>query len=517
MKSTLNTKTVLNMTAAMAAAMLIPARLEAQERQTRRQERRQERPNIVLILADDQGYGDAGFMGATKIRTPRMDQLAEEGVVFTDAHSGSAVCQPTRYGILTGRGYWRADRPQGSYFNEDETFLPQVLRDNGYNTAMFGKWHLGFEMEHDVEGEEEWNGRWGQGPNSIGFDYYFGMPNSHAQPPFVFLENEHIYQHDPEDPIVRLKNREQDWLYTWDSGGSTGAAAAHQACDMDRLDLILAERAEQWIAEQPRDEPFFLYMSFFAPHVPFTIAEEFRGTSEAGQLGDYMHQLDYATGMVLDALDKHGLRENTLVIYTSDNGGVYIFGEPHGELGSLELGHRSMGPLLGLKTDTWEGGHRVPFIARWPGRIPEGAVSEHLLALEDLFATFAAAADIRLPRNAAPDSFNQLPLFRYPDVPTPIRTEMIYSGRSRALRHGDWVYLPEPGSGGLFGTFYLERFGYENSDFEGNVRREDAPPAQLYNLREDLAQSRNLYHEKPEMVKFMEARFREIMRQRKSR
>ena len=513
MNTDMTSKWIMNMTAAVTAAMLTPARLEARQPNARQQNR----PNIVLILADDQGYGDASFMGATKIQTPRMDRLATEGVVFTDAHSGAAVCQPTRYGILTGRGYWRAERPQGTYFIEDEIFLPQVLKDNGYNTAMFGKWHLGFVREHDVEGEHEWNGRWTKGPNWIGFDYFFGMPNSHAQPPFVFLENERIYQHDPQDPIIALKNRTQDWLYTWDSGGSAGAAAAHEACDMDRLDLILAERAEQWILDQPDDEPFFLFMSFFAPHVPFTIAEEFRGTSEAGQLGDYMHQLDYATGMVLDTLEKHGLAENTLVIYTSDNGGVYIYGEPHGELGSLELGHRSMGPLLGLKTDTWEGGHRVPFIARWPGNIPAGATSDHLLALEDLFATFAAAANITLPRNAAPDSLNQLPLFQYPDVPTPIRTEMIYSGRGRALRHGDWVYLPDQGSGGLFGTFYLERFGYENSDFDGNVRREDAPPAQLYNLRDDLVQSRNLYHDEPEMLKFMEARFREIMRQRKSR
>ena len=475
------------------------------------------RPNIVLMLADDQGYGDASFMGATKLQTPRMDQLAREGVIFSDAHSGSAVCQPTRYGILTGRGYWRAERPQGTYFIENEIMLPQVLKDNGYNTAMFGKWHLGFVREHDVEGEHDWNGRWAKGPNWIGFDYFFGMANSHAQPPFVFLENEHIYQHDPADPIIPLENREQEWLYTWDSGGSTGAAAAHEACDMDRLDLILAERADQWMGEQTQDTPFFLFMSFFAPHVPFTIAEEFRGTSEAGELGDYMHQLDYATGMVLDALEKHGFADNTLVIYTSDNGGVYILGEPHGEMGSLELGHRSMGELLGLKTDTWEGGHRVPFIARWPGKIPAGTQSDQLLALEDLFATFAAAANITLPRNAAPDSYNQLPLLLNPEVPIPIRTEMIYAGRGRALRHGDWVYLPDRGSGGLFGTFYLERFGYEHSDFDGNVMREDAPPAQLYNLRDDIAQSRNLYYEEPEMAAFMAARFEEVMRQRKSR
>lgn len=508
----INSKSRVVIAAAMAAGCLFTPNADAQRRNEA-----VSRPNIVLILADDQGYGDAGFMGATKLQTPRMDQLAREGVHFTDAHSGAAVCQPTRYGILTGRGYWRADRPVGTYFTENEIMLPQVLKDNGYNTAMFGKWHLGFEMKHDVEGENEWNGRWGKGPNWIGFDYFFGMPNSHAQPPFVFLENEHIYKHDPSDPIVRLETREQEWLYTGDSGGSTGAKSAHEACDMDRLDLTLAERADQWLGKQSPDKPFFLFMSFFAPHVPFTIAEEFRGTSEAGDLGDYMHQLDHATGMVLDALEKHGFAENTLVIYTSDNGGVYIYGEPHGQMGSLELEHRSMGPLLGLKTDTWEGGHRVPFIARWPGKIPAGKTSDNLLALEDLFATFAAAANIPLPRNAAPDSKNQLPLLLHPEGTPPIRSEMIYSGRARALRHGDWVYLPYQGSGGLFGTFYLERLGYTNSDFDGNTQREDAPPAQLYNLRDDLAQSRNLYQENPAMAAFMKARYDEIMRQRKSR
>ena len=502
---------------AIIAAVIAACVLMTQQASAQRQKKAEPRPNIVLILADDQGYGDAGFMGATQLQTPRMDQLAREGVFFTDAHAGAAVCQPTRYGILTGRGYWRADRPEDTYFTENEITLPQVMKDNGYNTAMFGKWHLGFDVEHDVEGEDEWNGRWGKGPNWIGFDYFFGMPNSHAQPPFVFLENERIYKHDPADPIRRLEKREQEWLYTWDSGGSAGAKAAHEACNMNRLDLILAERAEKFIGEQTAEKPFFLFMSFFAPHVPLLAAEEFRGTSKAGELGDYMHQLDHATGMVLDALEKHGFAENTLVIYTSDNGGVYIYGEPHGQMGSLELGHRSMGSLLGLKTDTWEGGHRVPFIARWPGKIPAGKSCDQLLALEDLFATFAAAANITLPRNAAPDSINQLPLLLHPEGMPAIRNEMIYAGRDRALRHGDWVYLPYQGSGGLFGTFYLERLGYTNSDFEGNTQRVDAPPAQLYNLREDLAQTRNLYLENPAMVAFMQARYEEIMRQRKSR
>ncbi len=478
------------------------------------------KPNIVFMMADDLGYGDLSCYGATLLQTPNIDRLCRQGVRFTDAHTPSAVCQPTRYGLLAGRYYWRAKRTEpGYYFQDGEILLPQVLKDNGYNTAAFGKWHLGWGPG-DPHGEEYWNREdLNPGPNTTGFDYYFGVPQSHAQPPFVFVENNQIYRRDPQDPLTIHKPRQRDWKWTGDSGGSAGAQAAHNACDYDRLDLTLAERASDWIAQQSQEKPFFLYLPFYAPHVPLLPSAEFRGSSRAGVYGDFIQQLDAAVGMVLGALTEHGFDDNTIVVFTSDNGGCHIVGRQYGLEEAVELGHRSCGQFLGLKADCWEGGHRVPFMVRWPGKIPDGTSCGKLLSLTDMFATFAAAAGIKLPRNAAPDSLNQLPLLQNPIGTPAIRTEMVYSGRGHALRSGDWVYLPYAGPGGLFGTtFYWDEFGYVNTDYdhEGNLKK-DHLPAQLYNLADDPYQTTNLFEKYPEIVAFMKARYDELMRQAKSR
>jgi len=487
--------------AAALASMLLVTAADAQ-RET------EPRPNIVLMLVDDLGYGDVGFMGATKIRTPNIDRLAAEGVYLTDAHAPGAVCQPTRYAVLTGRNYWRAPRTgNGFYFQDNEVLMPQVFRDHGYATAMFGKWHLGWGLDRQWP-EGMWDAPISHGPNQAGFDYSFAQASGHEWPPFVFIENDRVYKGNPADPLIITRENPEYWPYAGGQGASHGAAAAHAAYDVTRLDLEIARRAVDWLREQ--EKPFFVYLPFFAPHVPLMPSEEFKGTSEAGLLGDFIQQLDYAVGIVLDALDELGLAENTLIVFTSDNGGCYI-------QSAMDAGHHSMGPILGLKGDTWEGGHRVPFIARWPERIPAGTRSDHLLSLTDLFPTFAAASGVTLPRHAAPDGLNQWPLWQQPALPVSIRNEMIYDGRSKGLRHGDWIYFPFQGAGGLFGTFYLEQMGYANSDFDGNTLRPDAPPAQLYNVREDLAQTTNLYHQHPEIVAFLDARFREIMRQNRSK
>ena len=469
------------------------------------------KPNIVLLLADDLGFGDVGCYGATLLKTPNIDKLAAEGVKFTDAHAPAAVCQPTRYGILAGRYHWRAQRTEPAlYFAENEILLPQVLKDNGYNTAAFGKWHLGWGSGQP-NNDAFWNGEITPGPLDTGFDYYFGVPHSHSQPPFVFIENTRIYKGDPADPLRLNKEQPSHWKHTMNSGGSAGAKAAHEACDMDRLDLTLAERASDFIAKQTKEKPFFIYLPFYAPHVPILPAKEFQGASQAEALGDFVQQLDHAVGMVMEALKKHGFDENTLVIFTSDNGGCHI-------VETMALGHNSSGPWLGLKTDTWEGGHRVPFIARWPGKIPADTTCDRLLSLTDLFPTFAAASGILLPKNAAPDGLNMLPLLEHPIDTPAIRTEMVYSGRGRALRSGDWVYMPYNGSGGLFGTFYFEKFGYSNSDHDAKGQLLDAAqPEQLYNLKDDPRQSTNVANKYPEVARQMAARFAEISRQAKSR
>lgn len=469
-------------------------------------------PNIILMLADDLGYGDTGFMGATKIKTPNIDRLAREGIHFTDAHSSGSVCQPTRYGILSGRYYWRRGKVEpGYYFQEGEILLPEVLRQSGYTTAMFGKWHLGWGRANDLA-KDVWNGPIRPCPNDAGFDYSFAQASGHEWPPFVFIENDRVYKGDPDDPVIMSDKSPAYWPYAGGQGSSHGAKAAHDAYDVTRLDLTMAERSIEWMKEQEAaGKPFFVYLPFFAPHVPLMPSDKFKGTSEAGLLGDFIQQLDAAAGMVLDYLEQSGLAENTLVVFTSDNGGCYI-------QEAMDLGHRSMGTLLGLKGDAWEGGHRVPFIARWPGRIPAGASCDKLLSLTDLFPTFVAAARIILPRNAAPDGLNQLPLLQHPQGAPAIRDSMVHMGKgAAALRSGDWVYLPLSGSMGLFGTFYLEQMGFTSSDFNGNELRPDAPPAQLYNLGRDLGQSTNVYQAHPEIAAQMDERLKEMMRQSKSR
>ncbi|HBQ65091.1 MAG TPA: arylsulfatase [Clostridiales bacterium] len=469
------------------------------------------RPNIILMLADDLGYGDLSCYGASRIHTPKIDLLCSQGVRFSDAHAPAAVCQPTRYGILAGRYYWRAERKLPNYtFQENEILLPRVLKDNGYDTAAFGKWHLGWGL-HQKHDSAFWNGDLDPGPNTTGFDYYFGMPNTHSEPPFVFIENNRVYRQDPEDPVIITEKRSQQWKFTGEWGGSTGAKAAHEACDLSRVDLILAERASEYIRNRSKHKPFFIYLPFFAPHVPLLPSEEFRGTSQAGELGDFIQQQDKAVGIVLRTLEECGQTEDTLVIFTSDNGGIH-FQE------AMELGHRSMGRLLGQKTSAWEGGHRVPFMARWPGRIPAGTECDKLLCLTDLFATFMAAAGIPLPKNAAPDSVNQLPMLEHPADTPAIRMDMVYTGKGSALRSGDWVYMPQPDAMSIFGTAYMAKLGYRNSnyDLEGKLR-EDAEPAQLYNIKEDAEQTTNLYRKYTEIAKQMEKRLKEIIRQRKSR
>ena len=467
------------------------------------------KPNVILMVADDLGFGDLGCYGATKVKTPNIDRLASQGVRLTDAHAPAAVCQPTRYGILAGRYHWRAKRTgNGYYFQDNEILLPEVLRQTGYATAAFGKWHLGWGIDEKWP-DELWNKPINPGPNQAGFDYTFMQASGHEWPPFIFVENGQVYKGDPKDPLTIIKETPANYIaaYAGGQGSSKGAKAAHEAFNVERLDLEIAERANQWMGQQ--NKPFFIYLPFFAPHVPILPSKEFQGTSQAGIYGDFLQQFDHAVGMVLDYLEKNGLAENTLVILTSDNGGCHV-------QSSIDAGHRSNAHLLGLKTDSWEGGHRVPFIARWPGRIPADTVCDKLVSLTDLFPTIAAVTGAVLPCDAAPDGVNQLPLLEHPINTPAIRTEMVHNGN--ALRSGDWVYLPKPGNMGAFGTFYFKPFGYKNSQHDADGKLlPDALSEQLYNLREDPSQTTNLAAKHPEIAKQMAARLKEILRQSKSK
>lgn len=465
-------------------------------------------PNILLMVADDLGYGDVGCYGATKIQTPNLDRLAAAGVRMTDAHAPAAVCQPTRYAILSGAYFLRAKR-QGQYtlyFHEGQVTLPGLLKAAGYRTAALGKWHLGFGRGADPD----YNGELKPGPLEIGFDYFFGTPRTHNEPPFVFVENHRVVAIDPADPIriIAAKDTKEGWGH----GISTGAAAAHAARPVEQIDLILAEKASQFIA-QKSPAPFFLYLAFLAPHVPIAPAAEFQGTSQAGRYGDYVQQLDACVGKVLAGLEEQEHSKDTLVIFTSDNGAVL-----HRD--ALEAGHRVNAALLGQKTDAWEGGHRVPLIARWPGRIPAGTQGTQLFGLTDLMATLAAAAGVALPEGAAPDSLNQLPVLTDPAHAPAVRSEFLMQGTGGfALRQDDWVFLPKQGSLGMtvqsppgppWGQPW-NRLGLKTSDVDEKGRiKPEAPPVQLYHLESDLGQTTNVSTSEPQRVEAMQKRLSKL-------
>jgi arylsulfatase A len=454
-------------------------------------------PNIVIILADDLGYGDLSCYGAEKARTPRIDGIARDGILFTDAHAPSPLCTPTRYGLLTGEYYWRIGPTRGRQWNmhrqcliaKDQLTVASLLRTAGYATACIGKWHLGF-------GEEtpDWNGELKPGPLEAGFDYYFGVPNANSEAPFAFVENHRIVGLKPGDPI-RIPGESRG-----DYRSMEGGAAARWIDE--EIAHVQTGKAVSFI-EAHRDQPFLLYFAPCNVHVPLTPHERFKGTSDCGVYGDFIHELDWSVGQVLDTLERHGLRENTLVVFSSDNGGVL-----HRE--AMAAGHRANGPLHGQKTDVWEGGHRVPFVAQWPGRITPGSRSTDIVCLTDMLATTAALLGKDLPHEAGPDSFNILPALLDQSGHTPPRDSVIMGWPGWAIRQGPWLYIPHQGSGGVTtdptnkageGWMNLAEIGDRNSDYmETGELKADAPPAQLYNLVEDPGETTNLYAQHPDIV-----------------
>ena len=463
----------------------------------------EDKPNIVLMVADDLGFGDLGCYGATKIRTPRIDQLAEEGVRFTDAHAISSVCDASRYALLCGTYIWHAqlESDYALYFHQGQVTLPSLLKSAGYHAVALGKWHNGFGRG---KAEPDWNAELKPGPLEIGFDYFFGTPRTHDGPPLVFVENHHVVGLDAADPI-RVAQAPKFGR----QGKVTGGTKALAARPDERIDLIVTDKAEQFIARQSQEAPFFLYVAFTAPHVPINPAPEFRGTSKAGRYGDFVQELDHCAGRVLDALEEHGFTKNTLVVFTSDNGGV-LFTD------TVATGHRCNGTLLGQKTDVWEGGHRVPFIVRWPQHVPPGTMRKQLFSQVDLMATVAEAAHILMPKDASPDGASELAAWTDPERAPSKRNETAFLGtEGYALREGDWLYIPQQGSGGKSvpqreGTPW-EKLGSLNSDIDDRGRiKTGAPPDQLYNLAIDPGETHNRVLDRPERAAAMRARMHEL-------
>ncbi|OWK39686.1 sulfatase family protein [Fimbriiglobus ruber] len=479
---------------AMAMILVSFSRLAAAEPAT------PARPNIVILLADDMGFGDLGVQNPdSKIPTPNLDRLAKEGTRFTDAHSSSGVCTPSRYALLHGRFHWRKFHGIVNSFDQtvldkDRVTLPGLLKTKGYRTACIGKWHLGWDWKAiQKPGTKpgaggyspdafDWSKPIPGGPLAFGFDYYFGddVPNF---PPYTWFENDRVLA----APTVAVMTRGKPAEGAWEARPGPSVKDWDFAAVMPKL----TQRAVEWIGKQKAEEPFFLYFPFTSPHAPIVPAKEFVGTSKANGYGDYMAQTDWAAGEVLKALEKHGLDKNTLVIFSSDNGPErYAYDRVKNHQ------HRSMGPLRGVKRDLWEGGHRVPLVARWPGAIAAGAVSDGLVSQVDVFATVAAIVGYDIPAGSGEDSYNQLPLLL--GKAKSARDAIVHNTNANgyAVRSGDWVYVDvKTGSVTPVPAWFNETNGYKDNPH----------PGELYNLRDDLAEKNNLYAEKPEKVAEMKA------------
>jgi len=469
-----------------------------------------QRPNIVFILADDLGMGDLACYGGDrcKIETPNADRLASAGVRFTDAHSSSSVCTPSRYGILTGRYNWRSLEKSGvlggfspPLIPSTRETIPSLLKKAGYDTACIGKWHLGmgfptkdgkpvnprkFLSKEDVAAcNVDWSASIQGGPNAVGFDYFYGISASLDIPPFGWIEN---------DRFVAPCSEFKKILRT----GPT-----QSGFEPENVLPTLKDKAVEYVRrEAKKGAPFFLYLALNSPHTPHAPSPDFLGKSKMGIYGDFVMQTDWVVGELLRALDETGLADRTLVVLTSDNGCSPAARRDapkdrlrfnSGELAPIDpkSHYPSMG-FRGHKADIYEGGHRIPLIVRWPGHVPAGSRTDRTVCLTDFFATFAEIAEQPYPPDAGEDSVSLLPLFSDPSAPAPRDATLHHSiNGSFAVRQGNWKLALCPGSGGW-------------SSPAPKKNRADLPDGtplvQLYNLKEDPGERLNLAEKHPEKV-----------------
>lgn len=452
----------------------------------------QERPNIVLILADDLGYGDiSSFNPSSKIRTPHVDRLAEEGMRLTDAHASGSWCTPSRYGLLTGRYPFRTevrDWDRRALLHLGQVTLASLLKASGYATAMVGKWHLGFDDARSDDGtrfncDRPLRG----GPVDHGFDRFFGMPASLDIPPYLYIEQDECVAA-PSQSVGDRQSADSIWTDIqgafWRGGGVAPGFRHEGVLPRFTEEAVAVLESHRRAAAQ---QPLFLYLALTAPHTPWLPLAPHRDSSAAGLYGDFAEQTDAVVGQVLAALERLGMQENTLVIFTSDNGPVWYPKDTE------RFGHSATARYRGMKGDAWEGGHRMPFVARWPGQIPAGAVSDETIAFTDMLATTAALLDMELPPGAGEDSRNFLPVLLGEEPAEPVRDVLVHGGLSHsvedeAIRQGPWKLIPWQGSGGF--TEPRERpAGPEES------------AGQLYNLSDDPGERTNVYDEHPDVVR----------------
>ena len=471
------------------------------------------KPNVLVILADDLGYGDLQCYNreSGRIPTPNLDKLAAQGMRFTDGHSSSGVCSPSRYTLLTGRYHWRTRLQKGivGVFGEpliapDRMTIGSLAKQQGYRTACIGKWHLGWDWpiskqqrslltpksqpKNEVaraerkaaareatptqEQTEVWRDIFSKpiagGPTTRGFDFYFGtdVPN---WPPYCFIENNRTLGIPDEFLPPGLLGNNQ----------ASTQGPALKDWKLEAILPALADRTVRFISESvEKAEPFLVYMPLTSPHTPLAVNGEWKNKSSLNLFADFVMETDAVVGQVLDALEKSGIAKNTLVLFTSDNGCA-----PYAGVKDLEAkGHYPSGPLRGYKADAWEGGHRVPFIVRWPGVVTPGTECGQLVAQADILRTLAEMWNVALPDGAGEDSFSLLPLLKGEDKPVRAHAVSASVGGTPAVRSGSWKYIPAPGSGGWGG-------GGDQSH-----------PVQLYNVGNDIGETKNLAATTPEKV-----------------
>lgn len=453
-------------------------------------------PNIIYILADDLGIGDVKLYNANgKIRTPNIDRIGQQGMRFDDVHSSSAVCTPSRYSIVTGRYAWRSRLAKGVLYGYDEPLIDssrltvaRLLKQQGYATACIGKWHLGLGWKVITPGKEpviDYSSRITGGPNALGFDYFYGIAASLDMPPFIFIEN---------DLTVGLPTVTKKW-------GRKGPAAA----DFEAVNCLpeLTSKAVAYIHEKSREQhPFFLYFTLPSPHTPIVPSAAFKGKSGVTEYGDYVMETDWAVGQLLKAVDEAKIAENTMIVFTSDNGfAPYVL-----KTWDVEArGHYPSIHYRGYKADIWEGGHRIPFVVKWPGQVRPGSTCSKTVCLSDFMATVAGMLHKPLPDNAAEDSYNILP-YLTGQSSREIREATIHHSidGNFAIRQGKWKLELCPGSGGWAKPRNAEAF------------KQGLPPVQLYDLEADIREQHNVQAKHPEVVKRLMALLQQYVEEGRS-
>jgi len=479
-------------------------------------------PNIVLILADDLGYGDLGcYNPKSRVPTPNLNKLAAQGMRFTDAHSPSTVCTPTRYSLLTGRMAFRTGF-RGVFtgvggpcmIEKDRLTLGGMLRGRGYATAMFGKWHIGLTFPRKKDGKRVSQSRLEgvrrvdfsraipDAPIHRGFDRFYGTaccPTTDWL--YAYIDGDRI----PVPPsMIKIRNRDKLPKHPYSRDCRGGLIAPN--FNLEEVDLVFLKKSQQFLHEHVKKnpkQPFFLFHSMQAVHLPSFPANQFKGKTDAGPHGDFIYEMDWIVGELMKTLEELGVADNTIVMFASDNGPEVT------SVVNMRKDHKHDGarPWRGMKRDQWEGGHRTPFIVRWPGRVKAGSTSDELLSLTDVLATCAAIVDAELPNDAAEDSFNMLSVLLGEQGDKSVRPYMLQQTISLALsiRRGKWKYLDHKGSGGNdYRRAHLKPFRIPDTDPDA--------PGQLYNLADDPGETKNLYSKHPQIV----AELKRLLEQTKS-